>query len=295
MIIVLKGADFSANNLGQVDVPITYTEKMLNYFEALGNSTLSEEKKQAAAKLVAQLEYEGLMSKIGYLFLPVLSNSVEQSMINLASDDLEVINPINASLDENNGLVISRNGNIPKFYLRKLSNYNGLDFHWMYFPTKDNANISLGDWNADLFAVTEVGSDGVYLATSNYRSYKRASGEPSMSIEEIVSDGGSKFGTGSFTSLPNGKYFKGYINDSRPKYLRDKEVSVCPETYKDNSPGQYIHTYKFNNTSKPFDTGSGILGVDGAAVLSFGNKLTDAEALKYQEIVNQFAKKIGLI
>lgn len=90
MIIIVKGANFSANNIGQVDVPIAYDADARAYLDAIPatDAILSEDKKKAINSYFKSLKSGGLFSKINHLYLPIFgrvdgSVNLKNPLINL--------------------------------------------------------------------------------------------------------------------------------------------------------------------------------------------------------------------
>lgn len=92
MIIVLKGADFSANNIGKIEVPRELdvrTKELLSRYSA----TLDTNKQYAVDDFVTGLYNNGLADKITCLLLPCLSSSLEEAMVNaLTGENMGVLN-----------------------------------------------------------------------------------------------------------------------------------------------------------------------------------------------------------
>lgn len=81
MIIVLKNAVFSANNIGHIDMPIEIDADiqslLANYSKAL-----SLEKQFAVQSFIKTLRSTGVMSKLHGLYLPILAGQLNESFVN---------------------------------------------------------------------------------------------------------------------------------------------------------------------------------------------------------------------
>lgn len=80
MLIVLKGADFSANKIGTVIIPrenldVTTSEILSNY-----TKSLSTDVQYALDDLIIGLKANGIWSKIVFAYFPCLANSVTEAL-----------------------------------------------------------------------------------------------------------------------------------------------------------------------------------------------------------------------
>ena len=85
MILVLKGADFSADNLGKVQVTTELHPFTKSAIQASGNTTLTSEQKSALDALFLAMGVDGsnnVMSKIHRLYLPIIAGDVSHALIN---------------------------------------------------------------------------------------------------------------------------------------------------------------------------------------------------------------------
>ena len=73
MIIVLKNADFSANNIGQIDIPIVWDADAKAFVDSL-TVELDDTKKRKVNNLFTQLKSNGIFSKLSKLYLPILGS-----------------------------------------------------------------------------------------------------------------------------------------------------------------------------------------------------------------------------
>ena len=93
MILVLKGADFSANNLGQVEV----SQDLLPYTEAAilasGNAQMTPPQKSALDNLFRTMEagqVGGVMSKMRKVYLPIIAGDVSKALTNYSTNSFSV-------------------------------------------------------------------------------------------------------------------------------------------------------------------------------------------------------------
>ena len=90
MIITLKGADFSANNIGQVNIERVLNPYTVAAIEASGNTSLTEAQKFALDDLFLAMGVDGsntVMSKMRKLYIPMIGGTVGDAFINYATND----------------------------------------------------------------------------------------------------------------------------------------------------------------------------------------------------------------
>lgn len=86
MIITLKGADFSANNIGRISMPRKLNEYTLKAIAACGKE-LTEVQKMALDEVFLAMGVDGsndVMSKTRKLYLPMIAGDVTKSLVNYA-------------------------------------------------------------------------------------------------------------------------------------------------------------------------------------------------------------------
>lgn len=94
MIIELKGADFSANNIGKITIPKNITEDtklLLTRF----SKVFSLEQQLAVQTFVEEMNISGLMGKCTSLYLPILAGDISEAFTNIATSDY----PVDVSFD----------------------------------------------------------------------------------------------------------------------------------------------------------------------------------------------------
>lgn len=91
MIIVLKEADFSSDNIGQIEISRDLNPYTVAAIEASGNNSLTDLQKFALDDLFIALEVDnpttGIISKIRKMYIPMIASSVGNALINYASND----------------------------------------------------------------------------------------------------------------------------------------------------------------------------------------------------------------
>lgn len=95
MILVLNGADFSENNLGQVEITTILDEFTLNAIELSGNDSLTDAQKSALNTFFKNIGAFGtksnIFSKLRFLYLPILAGSLNKSLINYKTSDVSLV------------------------------------------------------------------------------------------------------------------------------------------------------------------------------------------------------------
>lgn len=95
MILVLNGADFSENNLGQVEVNYDLNQFTKAAIAASGNASLTEPQNRVLDKFFKKLGAFGsesnIWSKMQYVFLPMLSSDLAHSMVNYVGNDASIV------------------------------------------------------------------------------------------------------------------------------------------------------------------------------------------------------------
>lgn len=83
MIIVLSGADFSANNIGKVEIEIKISERTKAICAAYGKSFTTDQQ-IALQNLIDWLDDEGILAELDALYLPCMANSLDKVLVNVA-------------------------------------------------------------------------------------------------------------------------------------------------------------------------------------------------------------------
>lgn len=86
MIIVLEGADFSQNNLGQIDIDYTLDDFTLAAIAASGNSSLTDDQQRALNFFFKRLGAFGgqgtIWGKLTHLWLPMIAGDLAHALVN---------------------------------------------------------------------------------------------------------------------------------------------------------------------------------------------------------------------
>lgn len=109
MIIVAKNADFSANNLGKIEIDVELSPAVQGMINTIGDVTLS--KQNALQKLYDGLVSAGLWAKIDYIFMPILTNNVAKSFVNLKNNNVD-FTPSATSYEMNTYGIVSKQAGV---------------------------------------------------------------------------------------------------------------------------------------------------------------------------------------
>lgn len=94
MILVLKGADFSANNLGQVEITTELDAFTKAAIVASGNTSMTDVQKSALNtffKKLGAFGATGVWSKIHYAWMPIIGGSLDKAFLNYKSNEVNVV------------------------------------------------------------------------------------------------------------------------------------------------------------------------------------------------------------
>ena len=127
MIIVLKGADFSANNIGQIEMAIPFadrTKEMLGYYGITVDESNSFQ--SAFNAFVMSLQSAGIFEKLKAICLPFMASvskggALSYAQINALDGSNFFVSDISGSLKlENKGLTPVANGNVTQVLIKGL-------------------------------------------------------------------------------------------------------------------------------------------------------------------------------
>lgn len=85
-ILVLKGADFSANNVGQITLPEDMHEFTRKIFLHCKRFSVYSKQAEVINDFICYLDDEGLLEHIGMMIAPWLSSDVNEAVYDLVSD-----------------------------------------------------------------------------------------------------------------------------------------------------------------------------------------------------------------
>lgn len=91
MLIINHSADYSANNIGRIDLPIELNELAQAIVNNYSSVVLSNTQKAALNSLTSTLSTSGIYNKINMLLLPCLASSVAECYIDVTTEDGGII------------------------------------------------------------------------------------------------------------------------------------------------------------------------------------------------------------
>lgn len=269
MIVVLKGADFSANNIGKIEVSRELdvkTKQLLSRY----SKVLDTSKQYAVDDFVTGLYDNGLADKITCLLLPCLSSSIDEAMINaMNGDSMGQLNS-NYWLLRNNGLVqtsmtygtedaitrIAAYANVPinnnHYAVYNSENYEFTDRNNSpkQFPTRRNAGTSF--------------YDNCTAATNSFWLHGCKYGGVTITNE-----------AGFFSGVQEFHQITTNDNTLSVKHGEKDKVDVVSET---SFPSTYIDDISI--------CGNGSNGFKAHSLYSFGFAMTDEEQIIYARLVS---------
>ena len=177
MIIVLKGADFSAKNIGHIEVTTKLFPFTLAAIEASGNTSLSGEQKSALNTFFDNLgafDNTGLWAKIKVLMMPMLSLDLAHSMVDYTDNEVKVVPNSTYYEQVQDGLhgIATENNYVSKacqFESNKI--ISSSNYSVVLLGTPGNVVIDLGYTNGSLdtfFTGTKTGSGGRNFVIRNH-------------------------------------------------------------------------------------------------------------------------------
>ena len=91
MIIQNKYADYSANNIGVLDLPVELSPLAVSIVEQYTSVSLTNTKKAAINNFLQTLQTEGIYSKINMLLIPLFASSVNEAYLDVINQDATMV------------------------------------------------------------------------------------------------------------------------------------------------------------------------------------------------------------
>lgn len=92
MIAILNGADFSANNVGQISIPVELSAWTKAVIAKYPNYSWDDNKRNALEFFYRSLLSSGVMEKMEYLALPILATTHAEAIANMISGGVDMSN-----------------------------------------------------------------------------------------------------------------------------------------------------------------------------------------------------------
>lgn len=135
MIFVLKGADASAKNIGQIILPENMDEDARRMIEYLGRFSLASNEGVALNRFVLSLKTSGVWSKVGKMYIPYWSNSAAKAFYEAKSGVLSTVDAGAYGYDEaQDGVYILPNIALER---RRVTVDNGIDIVPTFYVSID--------------------------------------------------------------------------------------------------------------------------------------------------------------
>ena len=270
MIVIVNGADFSKNNLGQIPIEfplepfVKRTMQNLTKYPALVSNGYA----QSLNKLYKELVAEGIWSKLAILSIPVMAKDVSECAYNVIAED-----------KQSNALTT-------------FATYYALDSDgWLRRNSQDmrgqnrGFDIALSSKDLCMFGVLrQESADGVIISAgydTNYYNAKSSIGNPSDIILQVF-DNGVAMNNISQRLVANGAFVVNYHGGNI-------EMQDSIATYMDKSTSEETQFSRF----VPLSTlGSAESSTKSLAIYGCGVGLTSAERSKLFDTLSKFALPI---
>lgn len=295
MLIVLKNADFSENNIGHVEVPIEVSSETANILKLYGVSELDDDYlKKAKALQIFRSDFSklGISDKVKGLFVPVFAKSTDTAYLNLASKTFDI-----ATVKEQTDELELTSMGIKSIGTTMPLNLNGVfdnlytdDFHYLQvcgeavpvgyihslYATKANNNTTIQ------FLFHDYGDGGFVPSSSNFRIgqttaewvQSSAMSLHQMPVRRLIG----------LSITPESEYFTCFKPERTNSVAGSNKDMTNYAEWKNRqllSPNITIKGYgnMSLNSSVPF--------------LSIGSSLNDEEIIEYDRIVIKMLNTLG--
>lgn len=287
MIIRLKNADFSENNIGQVTIILEDTKNIMEAFGWKTSDANFNRYAKAMQKFKEELNKAGLLSKIKALYLPFYAKESEKAFVNLAKT------PYETSMEASN-LDISNFGAVPKDNTTSIIPGKDLEgiaqnnFHYLFFPTenftKEKYSCGVYSTKTNMGLIYSVGYDANGPSNSNYKlnSVNAVWVKPeTLSLYKIK----GKNLTG-YSFSPSSDYFTIYNPDQRNK-VKGSIMDISNFSEWMGEPDATI--FKKLSLSGYQNMGWKVR----QSLFSFGTYLSESEIVEFDRIIKEMLKSLG--
>ena len=86
MILVVKGADFSANKIETIDIPMELSDWTLNVISKYPSFQFTDAVKKRLELFYRTMVKNNILNKLQYFALPIFANSINEAVANILSD-----------------------------------------------------------------------------------------------------------------------------------------------------------------------------------------------------------------
>lgn len=177
MVIVLKGADFSANNIGKIDIPVEISSFTKAAILASGRSSMAIEQQVALDKFfdsLGAIDGSGVWGKIRKMYIPFLTDSLAHTFVNYKTNIAEATPKSEYYGFKSKGIanisgdrVLVANGICTDTNF--VWNWDNISVLMMYTENIVNANIGCQSEGNKYEFISNVSSSGTYYALRLYQ------------------------------------------------------------------------------------------------------------------------------
>lgn len=277
MILILKGADFSANNLGQVEITTELDDFTKAAIVASGNTSMTDLQKSCLNtffKKLGAFGATGVWSKIHYAWMPIIGGSLDKAFLNYKSNEVNVVpksgywSLVEGGIKSLQSGVGGRNN----FQSIDIINGNNLSIACCYIDT-NAANDILVSFGKDS---SEIYISGGMSGGGDTQCYVQKHDGTRLAV--LASHGVSD--NPRIVSI-NGTNIKGLLNRQVTSKSMSEEISFVQ-----NPDGTLL--------IEPLSTlvrGANAPENGGASILFIGEALTNDEMLLLNDVVKEFKEK----
>ena len=284
MILILKGADFSANNIGKIDVSSVLSERT-KAIVARFRRNISDYTKFALQELIDWLDSEGILSNMDGLYLPCLAGSVEETFINVAKS------PFNADVVPSSSVFELRcngirtkvtGGSSAKDQIILTSTAPVNDMHLLWFNMEEYSGVAQD-------VIYPFGGSNNYSFSYGSEGYIAGSPQSTLGGYNLNSLGGGR--NNNSAALSANKSLKGINHKNLGAsaglviYNPQKKVTNYKNPIDYNSLTDIINSFNIagaNNGSMRVPHG----------LVSVGRGLTDEQVFRYNDLSNRLIETI---
>lgn len=309
MIIVLKEADFSANNIGSILIPLSLSEWTKNVVNRFSAYNWTEERKQYLERFYRNLEKYGIFQNIEYMAMPVFASNITGAVKNLINDEIEAIVPVDANshYTVTMGKGIARTSAIEALdSIIKVPQPTAegrefrLDFHLLSYPLDDviqasqyDSTSTVGDYHNYSFAS--------YLQTWGYPNgiYTLSCGTTNNPGTNKNLTGGRFFPGSSNAVIADRNIIKQHVTLLGSVYNNTVNISVDSQDYVAGGAEGFFNANNDDTTKSPMYMGLAPIIADGVwsarrfGFLSYGKHLTNEQSKTYQTLLRKLITQLG--
>lgn len=216
MVIKIDGADFSARNIGRIDLPITLSDFTLAAIAASGNSVMNDVQKIALERFfknIGATTNTGLFSKLTKLYIPMICNSLDKSMVDYKTNIVDVVPDSQYIELRNNGIASKMvDGQSYRFEIPNIS-IKSDDQMFMTSTSEENVNRSVYLGLTSKFASGASSRFLIFTANNSYASL--ITSYNGNNTDAPIVPGMQGYTKAFGYSVLNGNYIYNYANESK--------------------------------------------------------------------------------